>query len=179
MDLQSFHELMAEKSDEDKLLTMIDQMDNYAADKVNAKDAYWRRNLEESAYWQREAQQMQERILWLGQEIVKNLHNPEDDYPDCMSCGRKINYVEVLVLDHEGADHWCKSPISYEKLNGGVLINTNRNWTAYDDYENSYSETIRCPWCKKHPFDTEAGCDINEPVEIIMWAKRKDDEQDD
>jgi len=171
MDLQSFQEYMAEKPEKDKLLAMIEQMDNYAADKANARDAFWRRNLDESDYWQREAQAMQERILWLGQEIAKILPDTEDDYPVCMACGHMIDQVEVLVFNHDGTDSWYRSPIFCDKPTGGVSIKTSRNWTAYDDYEHSYVETIRCPLCKKHPFDTEAGCEIYQPVEVVMWTK--------
>ena len=174
MDLQTFQEIYAEKPAKEKLLAMIEQMDNYAADKANATDARWRQNQEEAEYWQRETQYMMERILWLGQEVAVRLPDHEDDYPVCMACGQRIDQVKVLMFDHEGADHWYMAPIYYDKPTGGVSIKTTRAWTSFDDYSESYTESIRCPLCDKHPFDKEAGCEIYQPVEVVMWTKGKE-----
>ena len=96
----------------------------------------------------------------------------KEDCPVCMSCGQKIDHVEVLMFDHEGGDEWVGHPISYDKTAGCVLIVTSRNWTAYDEYdEDNYMEGIRCPLCKNYPFDKESGCELNEPVEVLMWTK--------
>lgn len=98
----------------------------------------------------------------------------EDEYPVCMACGQRIDQVKVLMFDHEGADHWYMAPIYYDKPTGGVSIKTTRAWTSFDDYSESYTESIRCPLCDKHPFDKEAGCEIYQPVEVVMWTKGKE-----
>lgn len=178
MDLQSFQEAMEKKTAKEKLFSLIDQIDIYGGDKANAKDAYWRRNQEESDYWQREAQGMMERILWLCHEVSEWLPDPEEDYPVCMACGQRIDSVKVLMFDHEGADHWYMTPIHYDKPTGSVSIKTSRAWTSFDDYSESYTESIRCPLCDKHPFDKEAGCEIYQPVEVVMWANGQKEDDD-
>ena len=100
----------------------------------------------------------------------------ENSHPTCMNCRKEIDAVEVLLFDHEGSDHWVMSPIFYDEPTGGVSIKTTRNWTSYDDQE-SYKETIKCPFCHEHPFDKEAGCEVHEPIEIVMWTKGRRSEQ--
>lgn len=102
--------------------------------------------------------------------VLKELES-EEEYPVCMACGQRIDSVKVLMFDHDGADHWYMAPIHYDKPTGGVSIRISRAWTSYDDYSESYMESIRCPLCDKHPFDKEAGCEIYQPVEVIMWTK--------
>lgn len=70
MTFNAFRELYSNEPAEKKLELLIEQMDNVSSAKVKAKDAQWRNNVQDRAFWNQEAYAMKERIDWLCDEII-------------------------------------------------------------------------------------------------------------
>lgn len=112
--------------------------------------------------------------LDIATDAYKLLKEQQDGetFPECLECGKRIESVEILMFMHDGSDRWEKVPFVYDSYTDGVSIMTNRNWTGYED-QKDWSAAVRCPYCKKHPFDKKAGMEIYEPVEAVMWTKKR------
>ena len=69
----------------------------------------------------------------------------------CEKCGNIISTLEVLFFDRDGSDYWTNILIN-EVPDNAVYIDINRTWTGDGMSEEEQSESIRCPFCKQHPF---------------------------
>jgi hypothetical protein len=71
---------------------------------------------------------------------------------ECEQCNNELDYVEVDMFDHEGADDWHE--VGFLDHEGGIYLDLPLNWTGhdFDDCDDEKHETIRCPYCKKYPF---------------------------
>lgn len=78
MKFKEFQRMYSDEPAEKKLELLIEQMDNIGSARVNAKDAQWRNNIQERAFWNQEAYAMKERVNWLRTEIVSALRSNEE-----------------------------------------------------------------------------------------------------
>lgn len=85
----------------------------------------------------------------------------------CEKCGALISTLEVNLFDWEGNDAWGNVLIS-EVPDNAVYIDLPTNWTGYDMSEEEQSESIRCPFCRQHPFK-KIEIDTHDFVRVVMF----------
>ena len=77
MKLEDFKDVYKDKTPIEKLKLLAIQFDVLRQDAVNRKDANWRGNYDEVAYYDNECEAMRARIEWLMGEITKALEGQE------------------------------------------------------------------------------------------------------
>lgn len=87
--------------------------------------------------------------------VVPSEEEPFDYRPElvrCEKCGFKMEMVEVNFFDREGDDHY--EVCGYEQAEyDAIVVDVPPNWTGNELDESELPDTIRCPICKKFPFD--------------------------
>lgn len=69
----------------------------------------------------------------------------------CENCGNIITTFEMLFFDREGSDYWAHVPIN-EVPDNAVYVDVPKHWTGDEMSEEEQMDSIRCPFCKQHPF---------------------------
>ena len=93
----------------------------------------------------------------------------------CECCGASLDSLNVLTFDYEGSDYWDEIMIE-ECEKDAVVIDTDRNWTGYEQSEEEMRETIVCPRCRKWPFKSEE-LQIYETVRLVMFKEHEGGEK--
>ena len=94
----------------------------------------------------------------------------------CEKCGTILSTFQVLFFDRDGSDHWEHVLIN-EVPNNAVYIDVPKNWTGDEMSEEEQAESIRCPFCKEHPFKT-IEVQTHGFVRVVMFkhtAERKEE----
>lgn len=102
----------------------------------------------------------------------------EPEYPVCERCGKKIDRINTSVFNYDGTDLDHSIPILYEPYSGCITFTTTPNWTDYDLTDEERKEGIRCPYCRKYPFDKDCEIELYEPVNVMMWVTRNKNDND-
>lgn len=87
----------------------------------------------------------------------------------CENCGKVIDSVLLNMFNHEGID----SDVRYQLNEFGesaTCIDTNQNWTGYEQSEDEMAGTICCPHCKKFPFISRE-IQVYDIVRIVCFRK--------
>ena len=118
-----------------------------------------------------------DRIRDKFQPIINNalamLKEQEAEYPICEKCGKEIDHINTSIFNHDGSDSDYSIPITYDKESRCVTFSTSQNWTGYSLTDEEQKERICCPYCGKFPFDSSIENEFYEPVEVMMWTKKK------
>ena len=85
----------------------------------------------------------------------------------CEKCGNIITTFEALFFDREGSDYWTNVVIN-EVPDNAVYIDVPTNWTGDGMSEEEQAESIRCPFCKQHPFK-KIEVDTHQFVRVVMF----------
>lgn len=101
----------------------------------------------------------------------------EPHYPICERCGKPINHIKTSVFQYDGTDSEYQMPLTFDEKTGCVVFETTQNWTGYELDDEERKEGIRCPNCGEYPFDSNVEIEFHEPVEVLMWASIKTDQQ--
>lgn len=87
----------------------------------------------------------------------------------CEKCGKQINNLLVDIFTRDGSDRDFEVPISEHEVNA-VAVEVNHNWVGDELSEEEQKNTIRCPYCKQFPFESEE-IQTEEVVRIICFKK--------
>ena len=91
----------------------------------------------------------------------------------CEKCGASIDWLEINEFNYDGRDSWYKVPA--EKADeDAVVVETNLNWTGYELSEEEQLECVRCPKCKRFPFDYKE-IQVYEIVRLVMFRRPEND----
>lgn len=85
----------------------------------------------------------------------------------CEKCGTILSTLEVLFFDRDGSDFWTYIPIN-EVPDNAVYIDIDKSWTGDGMSQDEQSESIRCPFCKQHPFK-KIEVDTHDFVRVVMF----------
>lgn len=88
----------------------------------------------------------------------------------CEKCGQEIDCLLVDVFRWDGSDDFDKHPV-FECEENAVYIETNQNWTGYEQTEEEMLETIICPHCKQFPFKDKE-IQVYEVVRIVCFKEK-------
>lgn len=110
-------------------------------------------------------------------KAIEILKAREPHYPICERCGKPINHIKTSVFQYDGTDSEYQMPITFDEETGCVVFETTQNWTGYELDDEERKEGIRCPNCGEYPFDSNVEIEFHEPVEVLMWASIKTDQQ--
>lgn len=84
----------------------------------------------------------------------------------CKHCDKEISTIVTSFFDHEGSDYERELPFYVQ--DNAIVVSTNKTWTGHELSEEEQIDTIKCPHCRKFPFEPEI--QVEEVVEIIMFT---------
>lgn len=88
----------------------------------------------------------------------------------CKKCGKEINEVIINNFDYDGTDFFTKVPFK-QVLHNAIYFDTDINWTGYELTDEERKEGIKCPYCKKYPFDDKEEIQTYEYVRVVCFKK--------
>lgn len=100
-----------------------------------------------------------------------NEHFDKNTLVKCEKCGKEMPYLLVEMFNRDGSDFFLR--YSYNRIGGCVSIVADSNWTGYELSEEEMLETIVCPHCGKHPFQSKE-IHVYDEVEIVMFPKESE-----
>ena len=93
----------------------------------------------------------------------------------CNHCGWPVPHVLCSCFNHDGSTSDVLFPIAEPHGHDGVAeFDLPTSWTGYELSEEEQMDTILCPHCKKFPFDTSAGINVQTIVNVVCFEKAGD-----
>ena len=93
----------------------------------------------------------------------------------CKHCGWPVLNVLCNCFNNEGCDSYRLVPIAEPHGHGGVAeFDLPTSWTGYELSEEEQMDTILCPHCKKFPFSTSAGINVQTIVNVVCFEETGD-----
>ena len=86
----------------------------------------------------------------------------------CEKCGKEISYIITSKFLYDGSDYDDTIAIEEDERYNAVIMETERNWTGYELTEEEMREMIKCPYCKKFPFESEE-IQVYDVVRIVCF----------
>lgn len=91
----------------------------------------------------------------------------------CKHCGWPVLNVLCDCFNHEGSDSEILIPIREPKGYDGVAeFDLPTSWCGYELSGEEQMERIRCQHCKKFPFSTSDGINVQTMVNVVCFAER-------
>lgn len=79
-------------------------------------------------------------------------------------------WTEVLKIKiPDGSDNWYNTPVEMADEDAAV-VDTEQNWTGYELTEKEMPDCIRCPSCKKFPFESTE-IQVYNIVRLVMFRR--------
>ena len=136
MTLEMLQELCMNKTIEEKMEILIQQVDTYGDDRANMKDALHRENNDEYRYWESEAKAMMERILWIGQAVVMASEVRSNTEPRVLTAEelRQLPAQTIVWVDYwDGEEKKLGTMMAGMKCYDGTLVDEDA--CVYNDFE--------------------------------------------
>lgn len=87
----------------------------------------------------------------------------------CEKCGAFIDSLELDIFNQDGSDSWRNTPA--EKADVDVIVvETEQNWAGYELSEEEMPDSVRCPKCKRFPFESTE-IQLYNIVRLIMFKR--------
>lgn len=102
---------------------------------------------------------------------VEELKENEKKRPVCEKCGKQIDYVVINAFNYDGSDSPYFADVTWDEEHKCATFQTGENWCGYELTDEERKDDIRCPECGEYPFDEGTEIEVWEPVEVIMWGK--------
>lgn len=93
----------------------------------------------------------------------------------CEKCGAFLDGLELNMFESNGSDNWYNAPVEMADEDAAV-VDTEQNWTGYELTEKEMPDCIRCPSCKKYPFENRE-IQVYNIVRLVMF-RRSDNGKD-
>lgn len=87
----------------------------------------------------------------------------------CEKCGAFLNGLELNMFERNGSDNWYNVPDEMADEEA-VVVDTEQNWTGYELTEEEMPDCIRCPKCKKYPFECRE-IQVYNIVRLVMFRR--------
>lgn len=87
----------------------------------------------------------------------------------CEKCGAFLDGLELNMFEWNGNDNWYNTPVEMADENAAV-VDTEQNWTGYELTEEEMPDYIRCPKCKKYPFESKE-IQVYNIVRLVMFRR--------
>lgn len=94
----------------------------------------------------------------------------------CEKCGYPLTTLEVNVFAEDGSDYWTHVFVN-EVPDNAVYIDMPTSWTGSGMSEDEQAESIRCPFCRRHPFKTKE-IDTYDYVRVVMFKHQAEREEE-
>lgn len=93
----------------------------------------------------------------------------------CEKCASFLDGLELDMFNANGSDSWCNVPVEMADEDAAV-VDTEQSWTGYELTEEEMPDCIRCPSCKKFPFESTE-IQVYNIVRLVMF-RRADNDKD-
>ena len=93
----------------------------------------------------------------------------------CKHCGLPVLNILCSCFNRDGSDSDVLFPIAEPHgYDGAAAFEIPTSWTGYELSEEEQMESIRCPHCKKFPFSTSAGINVQTFVNVVCFEEEGD-----
>ena len=88
----------------------------------------------------------------------------------CKKCGEEIKEIRTNIFNRDGSDSYYDFSIKQVPHNA-VYFETDTSWTGYELSDEERKESIKCPYCKKYPFDDKVEIQTYEILRVVCFKK--------